>query len=679
MVRKMKNTIASILDYRATHIPHNTAFTFSDEHGDTQRSLTFEELNHKAHLVAKMLHDTGCEGKTVLLLYPPCIDYVSAVYGCILAGAIAVPLYPPQNQRKAETIESIVRTSQARVALTTNAALKIFQAKLSPHSIISSLGIRTTDEIFAREVGEIPSNDAKNQKSETVYLQFTSGSTSEPKGVQLTHENIISQCAEIEIAWGINNESILVSWLPHYHDLGQVFTVLQPVYSGCHCVFTSPAAFVQRPALWLELITKHKATHTAAPNFAFDLCVGSIPDEQLSMFDLSSLVAVANGAEPVRSKSLTEFAARFKNAGFHYSMFCPAYGLAEATLKVTSVPWAESARIVGFDARKLAEGIATPSNVDSVSNIDLVSNGRTVGDTHVQIVDPVTNLALGEERIGEIWINSPCNAKGYWNNSLATRATFCGKITNGTSNMYLRTGDLGFFYDEELFIAGRIKDVIIVRGANHYPQDIEATAEAACSDIRPGHIAAFSINIDGTERVVIAAERKRYVGPTYDENAAIEKIRTEIVSVHGIAVHDVSILRPGTILRTTSGKIQRSACKAAYIERHGSISNSEIPRINESSKKPHCAPGLPLLVEYGLQSWIVSWVSKRVQKPEASISTDKSLSYYNVDSLDTFVLYEDLQEFSNKKLDPGIVVGTESIRDLAAAVSKAIHFPEISA
>jgi amino acid adenylation domain-containing protein/FkbM family methyltransferase len=550
------NTIVKLLRHRAAERPDERLYTFlSDDGSEEQARVTYGELDRRARAIAVLCHEAGLSGLRAVLVYPPGLDYVAAFFGCLYAGVVAVPAYPPDPSRLARTLprlQAIIADAGAEAVLTTGmiaASVDAIAAVTPELGRVPWLATDTLDDARAetwREPELTPSSLA--------FLQYTSGSTDQPKGVMLTHGNLLANERLIRSAFACNEDSIGLGWLPLYHDMGLIGNVLQPLYGGFPCVLMSPLTFLRRPAVWLEAITRYRATMSGGPNFAYDLCVRKIAPAAREALDLRSWCLAFNGAEPVRSATMDRFAEAFASCGFSRRAFYPCYGLAEATLIVSG---------------------GTQGDGPSVATADdktLVSSGRALDAVDIAIVDPESRRRCPPDHVGEIWVRGASVAAGYWKQPEASAAAFGARLHDEQTDArptFLRTGDLGFLRAGELFVTGRIKDVIIVRGRNVYPHDIEATVEQAHAVVRPGCVAAFSVDVDGEERLVVVAEVGRdfeSADATEIRRSANEAIRRAITDAHQLAAHAIAFLRAGAIFKTSSGKIQRQACRAAFLE-----------------------------------------------------------------------------------------------------------------
>ena len=554
--------LTDVLRRRAAERPGGQAFTFLDPGGTEVETLTWGGLDERARAVAAALQGAGAAGERALLLFPPGLDFVAAFLGCLYAGTVAVPAYPPGRHRPSARLRSIAADARARVVLAPDglaAGAAALVEKVPELAGARWIATDTLDPLLAARWRE----NAPGAE-DPAFLQYTSGSTSEPKGVVVTHGSLLDNEEAIRRAFRQSEASVVVGWLPLYHDMGLIGNVLQPLYSGGRAVLMSPLAFLQRPALWLEAISRYRATTSGGPNFAYDLCVRKVGEEEKARLDLSGWVLAFNGAEPVRAETMERFAAAFASCGFRRQAFYPCYGLAEATLFVSGGTPGEPPVVRSFAAAELERHQAVPVPADAPDSRRVVGCGRAASGQTVAIVDPEARTLRVSGRVGEIWVTGPSVAAGYWRRPEETEHTFRARLADDPgAGPFLRTGDLGFLADGELFVTGRSKDLIILRGRNHYPQDFERTAEGAHPALRPGCGAAFSIEREGEERLVVLQEIERAAAA--GAPAVAEAIRRAVAEEHEVAVEEVILLRAGTILKTSSGKLRRAACRAAYL------------------------------------------------------------------------------------------------------------------
>ncbi len=559
--RSAPRTLVELLRGLAEDRPDALAFAELDDAGQVRRQLTYAELDRLARRLAGRLRGSAELGARVLLLFPAGLDVLAAFFGCLYAGAVAIPAPPPEASR-------LKRTLPRLRAIAANAGASIAIVGPTIRRLLDGTrdipGLDSVHFLFLADLDEGDEDawfGSDAQPEDLAYLQYTSGSTNTPRGVMISHRNVIHHCEYLRRCGEYDPQSATVTWLPYFHDYGLIEGLLVPLSNGTPAYMMSPFAFLKRPSQWLEAITRLRATHTQAPNFAYEHCVRRIRPDQLDRIDLSSLRSAGNGAEPINPKVLEAFHRTFAPLGLKWKACCPAYGLAEATLMVSCSSPSIEPKIGRFQAEALAEGrvVEAPPNAENVREV--TSCGPVVGRFDVAIVDPVTRVRRGPDEIGEIWLRDPSVALGYWRHHRATDETFRATIEGTGEGPYLRTGDLGFLRNGELYLTGRIKDLIIVAGANHAPQDIEWTVERCDPDIRPSGVAAFPISIDGEERLALAAEVERGALPTHADTARLlEAIRHAVAEEHEVSIHAAALLARGSLPKTASGKIRRHDC-----------------------------------------------------------------------------------------------------------------------
>lgn len=668
------SNLVDLLRYRALHQSNQTAFTFLQDEEGLESTLTYQQLDAKARSIAVYLQQISNPGERILLLYPPGLDYIAAFFGCLYAELIAIPLYSPRNNRKMSRIQSIMEDSQAQIALTNNQSLSNVQTLLNHAPDLKKLQWLATDKIDQNLADQWESKSVSSVS--IAYLQYTSGSTSTPKGVMISHENALCNSEEIAISWKTGSDSILVSWLPHFHDFGQIYGVIQPIYNGFPCIFMSPASFTQKPIRWLKAISDYKATHSGAPNFAYDLCADKIKPEQHENLDLSSWNVTVNGAEPVRKQTLEKFNQAFAPYGFRLSTFYPGYGLAEATLKVSSAKKNDLPTILTVQADLLAKNLVVEASENEQFVRRLVGCGSTVLNAKVVIVDTESLTQSPSGQVGEIWVSGPSVAQGYWGRIEETQRTFGAYLTDSGEGPFLRTGDLGFVKDGELFITGRIKDLIVIRGSNHYPQDIELTVEQSHPSLRSGYSAVFSIDQNEQERLVIVCEIERsYLRKldALDANEVIRAICKAVSKEHELDVYAVLLLKTASIPKTSSGKIQRQACRTQFLSSQLDVIQEWKDQSNEQviNKGKSAMPNnLSNIIKLGIQDWLISWISKEKNLDIKEIDPSQSLTYYSLSSLDSMNLHGDLETWLGYSIVPDWLWDSPSIDALAQQVSQ---------
>jgi acyl-CoA synthetase (AMP-forming)/AMP-acid ligase II len=588
------SSLVELLRWRAFQQPEQRVYTYLTD-GETEGPhLTYEALDRQARAIGALLQSYQASGQRALLLYPAGLEFIAAFFGCLYAGVIAVPLPPPnmaQPQRTLPRLRNIVNDAQPTLVLTTSSILSKVEGLFTQAPGLRNLRWLATDQ----PGGSAPEEwrDPEATVKTLALLQYTSGSTANPKGVVINHENLLEDSAHIARAFDIAPDAISVMWLPVFHDMGLTNGIIQPLYGGGHCVLMPPQSFLQRPARWLQAISKYKATISGGPNFAYEMCARKVTPEQREGLDLGSWTLAYNGAEPVRADTLKRFAATFSSCGFRPSSFYPCYGLAEATLLVSGglvkdEPILRTMKVSTLEHNH--NGVVEASD-NRVNVRTLVGCGHAVADTRIVIVNPESLTACAPDEVGEIWVSAPSVAKGYWNRPEETALIFHAYLADTGEGPFLRTGDLGFLGDGELFVTGRLKDLIIIGGRNLYPQEIELTVQQSHPAVRPACCAAFSVEVADEERLIVAAEvEPRYASNRHatngngngngngtshahtnghlplDVDALVRAIRRAVAEEHDVRVHAVLLLRAGSIPMTSSGKLQRSACQAGFLD-----------------------------------------------------------------------------------------------------------------
>ena len=541
-------TLADVLRARAVATPEATAFIFLEGGNRACDSFTFERLDRRARAIGRRLLEMGTGGRAALLLHQPGLEFVASFFGCLYAGVVAVPgcatLLAARNHGR---LLSILHDSGANLILGTEHDGGAFGAEACFD------GVTLSDTKAVGDDEGYGWSPRRRVRDDVAYVQYTSGSTSKPKGIVIRHGNMMHNLHMMQAAFGTREGMTSVSWLPHFHDMGLVGMVQQSVYAGMRTALMSPLEFIRRPAKWLRAISDYSAYVSGAPNFAYDLCVERVKAEEMAGLDLSCWRRAFNGSEPVRAETLEKFAAKFAPCGFRAESFYPCYGLAEATLFVTGR--------AGFGP----PAIRTLAGRDGSPAKRAVGCGRAWGDGRVLIVEPRTRARLADGEVGEIWVSGPHVAGGHVGGDAEARTNFGARLAETCEAPFLRTGDLGCMMDGELYVTGRLKDVLILRGKNHYPNDIEATVASSHPALRPNCGAAFPVEVDGREELVVFQEVRVRTPPESVEEIRAA-VRQALAETHLLRPHAVVLLRPNAILRTSSGKVRRSACRAEFLE-----------------------------------------------------------------------------------------------------------------
>jgi acyl-CoA synthetase (AMP-forming)/AMP-acid ligase II/acyl carrier protein len=635
-------TIAGLLLAQADDRGARTVYRYLDDGESETRSITYAELELEARAVAARLQQCAQPGHRALILAEDAIDFIRAFMGCQLARVIAVPVSPPfpsQRGRRVETLRAIARSCGARLVLTSWPAE--FQARVE--SVAPELG-----DLRWIAVDGVPSDAAADFRPQQVtpddvaFLQYTSGSTSMPKGVVVTHDMLMHNEAYIERATEVSEDDVMVSWLPLFHDMGLIGAVLPPLYSGMQTVFMPPAAFARRPLNWLQAISRYRGTVAAAPDSAYRLCVEKISPEERAELDLSSWRLALNGAEPLLPSTLDVFAETFGPCGFQRTSWYPTYGLAECTLMATAPKSGVGATTLTVKSDALRDGRFVPGE-DKV----VIGCGKTMMHRRIEIVDPATCARVAAGTVGEIWIAGPDVARRYWNLPEESEQIFDATLADTGDGPFLRSGDLGFMHEDELFVTGRLKDVIIVGGRNHYPQDIEATALSVDSSLVDGACVACSVERDGRERVVVVAEMKGgRLRRGVDVEEVADRIRSAVASEHGIAVAEVALVDRKSVPRTSSGKLQRRACRAA-------LERGELSRAQSYDLDGEVMAGPSAEVRRRkLRRLLVEQIETVLRVSSGDVDTTKPFQELGLDSLMTAELRERLESALGERLSP---------------------------
>ncbi len=575
------NTLIDILSNRSIQNPDKIAYTFLLDGETNAVNLTYGELDLKSRAIAAYIQSLCSPQDRVLLLYPPGLGFIEAFFACLYAEAIAIPAYPPRPNRSIARIQSIIKDAQPTLALTTHSILTNLERKAEIAPELKTVRWFSTENIDSTYYHKYKYQEKSFSADKIAFLQYTSGSTAEPKGVKIAHDNLIHNLQSIYSCFQHSPESIGVIWLPPYHDMGLIGGILQPLYGNFPVVLMPPLMFLQNPLRWLKAISHYRGTTSGGPNFAYDLCLRKFKPEHNLDLDLSSWNLAFNGAEPINYQTLENFATTFASYGFSAKAFYPCYGMAEATLIVSGGIKNSSVNTKTVLAQDLEQNKVTIINSTEPNSRTLVSCGHSLPDQKIIIVEPDTLTLCQPGKIGEIWVAGTSIARGYWNQSQTLENDFNASMPDFIEDSFLRTGDLGFIEDGELYVTGRIKDIIIIKGRNHYPQDIERTVENSNSCIRPYCTASFSINLQGEEKLIILAEvERRYWDRVknkikYPEadlktskdtiNEIIRSIRRHVSQQHDLQVHSILLLKPGSIPKTSSGKIQRHVCRSHFL------------------------------------------------------------------------------------------------------------------
>jgi acyl carrier protein len=656
---ELKNySIANQLKWRATHLPDRLALCYlADGENETQR-LTYKQLDADANKIAAKLQSLNLRNKHVLMLYSSGLEFVKAFFGCLYAGVIAVPTYVPKSKLILKKIEGIQEDCNAHIILTTEDILD--EGYLNDSKLAELLSL-ATDKITRQKQAEIY-QELKTDPEDTVFIQYTSGSTSQPKGAIVTNKNIMVNQVMLQHVFELNEDSVGVTWLPLFHDMGLIASLLNAIFVGYPIYIMPPSAFIRNPIRWLQCITKYKGTYTCAPNFAYDLCVKNIPVAARAGLDLSSMRKAINAAEPVQPSTLKEFIKQFSPFGFKEEAFTPAYGLAEATVFVAGKTGGPVKYVHVDEASLQAHKVVYPEDMQKTHELVSCGPAAFLGQ-QIKILNPETQAECTGE-IGEICVSGEHIVKGYLNKPEINAITF-GTHIDGVR--YLRTGDLGFLDKTgEIYITGRIKDLIIINGSNYYPQDIELTAEVKNDLIRKNSIAAFSVEIDHKEQLVLVIELNRKMLVDFVPEKLGSEINAALLTTNFLTAHQIIFIASGTLPKTTSGKIQRQACKKMFLENDLKIHS--VWRSQQSAAHPEKVPVEPETTEWidkaAILHCIASYLAKNLEIPKESITPESKIADFGIDSLQMAALSVELEKIVKLTIPEKIFYECPTVQDM---------------
>jgi amino acid adenylation domain-containing protein/natural product biosynthesis luciferase-like monooxygenase protein len=684
-------TVVDILRMRAHQSPDQRAYTFLVD-GEIEIVITYAELDRRARAIASQLQSMGVSKERALLLYPPGLDFIAAFFGCLYAEVIAVPVPPPSSNRSMARVQSVIADSQAQLMLGTTAILAMVEHRFARDEHAPAVSYLDTETLA--EGLEEHWQPPTLMPDTLAYLQYTSGSTGTPKGVMISHDKLIHNAAVISAAWEVTPDTIHISWMPTFHDLGLVAGVVHPICTGTAMILLSPVSVLLHPARWLQAISHYKATLSGGPNFAFEVCLQNITPEERATLDLSSWRLAYNGGEPVRKDTLERFAAVFESCGFQGERLRAGYGLAEATLFVSGSLDKVITKTVKRSA--LEQDQVVEATLEDQDGLGLVGSGRTYLDQTLMIVQPELRVECAPGQVGEIWLTGPSVAQGYWNRPQESEQTFRAYLADGRGP-FLRTGDLGFLDQEELFITGRLKDLIIIRGRNLYPQDIEQTVEQSHSALRPDAGAALAVDVGGEERLVIIQEVDRHFE---DLAEVIGAVRQAVAQEYEVRPYAVVLIKQGSIPKTSSGKIARHSCTRAFLagelkvihrweenpapaddqqavsaEEHAEerMEDRAEERVDELPAAPR-----PTKTTAEIEAWLVEQLSRRLGLEPKELDIRVEFSWYGLDSSDAVRVIGEMETWLGRRLSPTLAWDYPTIEILAKHLSGSVDQPQIS-
>ncbi|NND96708.1 MAG: AMP-binding protein [Pirellulaceae bacterium] len=673
-------TLPHWIGHRATQHGQRTAATFVNDDGEAI-SWTYEELWRRSCAVAASLPKTDEKSPRALLLFPPGLEFLSAFLGCQIANWIPVPTCYPKPKREMPRLDSAANDCRPSAILSDGLTLDLLDAdKLCPVA-------RDVPRLAVDRQPESDLIDAETLQIDPeslALLQYTSGSTSEPKGVMVRHRNLMANLESIRLGFNIQWQpddatefDTGVFWLPFFHDMGLIGGLLEPLYVGGHTVLISPRAFLQRPIRWLQCISDYHAVISGAPNFAYQLCVDRIAPEQTDTLDLSRWRVAFSGAEPILPRTLRDFTNRFADCGFSSSAFYPCYGLAEATLLAAGGDGPAEPKVLSVDRESLGQGNAKPtSNADSNATHELICCGHPANETELLIVDPIHCTPQAENQVGEIWLRGKSVTKGYWNRDEENESQFNAMLNSGESG-FCRTGDLGFLHDGELYVTGRSKDVIILRGRNLFPQDIETTVSETVGS-EGGMTVAFPVMGPRSESLAIIAELPRRIDSAKLSELARD-IRRAVIETHEVDPRHVCLVRQATVPLTSSGKVQRNRCREMF-------DSDEIKckyRYDRSSAAEQAPIELPSLppeptiddrdsIIASIESWMTQWLVARAGVQPDDIDLDKPFAEYGLDSMTAVELSGETEDWSGVELTPVVAWNHPTVSRMSSYIGDSL-------
>jgi acyl-CoA synthetase (AMP-forming)/AMP-acid ligase II/acyl carrier protein len=666
------NDMVGIFEKNCSLHPEKVIYYFLEDGINEADRITFSEMNTRVKAVAAALQSKLSKGDRALMLFPSGIEFIVSLFGCFYSGIIGVPAYPPRKNRLFERFEAIVKDCTPSIILTTSKIRDDIRKNFAAEECLQNLDILVYEDI----VIEMSTRwqPIYISPDDLALLQYTSGSTGTPNGVMVSHFNIIQNSEYIRQAFGHVENTLGVNWLPGFHDMGLIGALMQPPYMGVTNAIIPPNSFLLRPMNWLAAISKYRATTAGGPNFALDFCVERLKPEELEGVDLSSVRPFFCGAEPIRRETFERFTKAFEPYRFNPSQLYPCYGLAESVLIVTGGALDDEPVYCTVDAREIEKGrvLIVPENHPHARTF--VSCGYPWQGTQVCIVDPSSCSLNPILLVGEIWVSGPSIAQGYWNKPGETEKTFRAYLADTAEGPFLRTGDLGFIHEGHLYISGRIKDLIIIRGLNHYPQDIEHSAGLAHEAIQPGAVAAFSVDEAGEERLGIVCEIRRTHLRDLDADAVFTAIRQAVAENHQLQVHAIALIRTGTLPKTSSGKIQRLAAKKEFLHLELELLSTWKVQLNQETADRRlptadCRPSTADLVS----DWLIAWMVKELKISGDNIDVTKPITSYGLDSLKAVILARDAEDYFGIEWPLELFLEETTVKNIAEKGEKLIN------
>ena len=633
-------TYTDVIKNRVIEKPDHVVFRFLNDGVTENESFSYLQLETRAKALGATMQKHGKKDDRVLLLFQPGLSYVASLYACFYSGFIAVPAYPPRRNKGVDRIHTIISDSEATICLVSRQVYDDIKKNSPDDEVLNKLQWIIYEDVADDYASEF--DNVKISAADVALLQYTSGSTGNPKGVMITQLNILYNSEYIRQSFGLDSSSVGVNWLPIFHDMGLIGGILQAAYVGGVNIGMPPMAFMKKPLNWLKAIHKYKGTTAGGPNFAYDYCVQKVTDEESKSLNLSSMDVFFCGAEPIRKATYEKFTDKFSVSGSKDEQLYSCYGMAETTLIVTGGYQKSKPKYLLIDAGALTENKVEVLPDNQENAVSLVGCGHTWMETNIEIVNPITMEKSGSNEVGEIWISGPTVAAGYWNKPEETNRTFGATIVGSDDENYLRTGDLGFFHEDELYITGRLKDLIIIRGVNYYPNDIEFTIQNSIPELRQNGGAAFSITKNDAEVLVIVQELERTAMRNTDFDELLSKIRSVVADSHELDIYSIVLIRAGSIPITSSGKIQRRQTKYDYLRGELSVVAKWENKPTEISGSSESSITVP--TEEAIKEWLIQWIMRNQNFRRDEINLDKNIMSYGIDSLAAVTLETEISK-----------------------------------
>ena len=637
------DTYTDVIKNRTASTPDHVVFRFLSDGVNENESFTYRQIETRSKALGASMQKVGKKGDRVLLLFQPGLSYVASLFACFYTGFVAVPAYPPQRNRGIERINTIIADSEAHICIVSQHVYDNIQSqKLTKknNDLLDQLQWIVYEDVADNKSKEF--NNTFISPDDVVLLQYTSGSTGNPKGVIITQLNLLYNSEYIRQSFELDRSTVGVHWLPVFHDMGLIGGILQVAYIGGVNIGMPPMAFLKKPLNWLKAIEKYGGTTSGGPDFGYDYCIRKTNEEERRNLDLSTIKVLYCGAEPIRKSTYNEFAHKFAISKFKEEQFYSCYGLAESTLIVTGGLHYDKPKYLKVDIDALSGNKIVILNNGQLGGIDLVGCGRTWMDTNVEIVDPVTMKKAEKNKVGELWISGPTVAAGYWNKPEETKLIFGAMFADTGEGPFLRTGDLGFLHEGELYITGRLKDLIIIRGVNHYPNDIEFTIQNSIPELRRNMGAVFPVTKAGIESLVIVQELERSAIRNTDFDKLIENIRQVVAEEHELDIYSIVLIKTGSIPITSSGKIQHRQTKYKFlIDDLSVVAQWTKEEINDYDALANETNDLS---EEAIKEWLISWIMRNQNFRREDIEVDKNIMSYGIDSLTAVTLETEISK-----------------------------------